>query len=186
MKLGVWPNRRKNWRKNASPPLRGPFRLTCAERYSNGNPHWAMDIAPIPWRYAKLRAVRDGVILACHDGESDNPPRRYSGMPSNWIILGWTNSKGQKRSAFYQHLRKGSVRVKPGQKVKAGVVIAGKQKPFGKWIGRMGTSGNTTGLHLHFSVHKGWINPSQRYNQMYDSNRIWPPSKVWLKPKKKR
>lgn len=175
MRLGLWPNLPRNRRKSASPPVRGPFRLTCAERYSTGNPHWAMDIAPSIWRWAPVRAVRGGVVLDCHDGEPDSPSRRWPGMPSNWVIIGWTNSKGQKRSAYYQHLKRGSVRVKKGQKVKAGQVL-----------GRMGTSGNTTGLHLHFSVHKGWINASQRYTQMTDPSRVWPPSKVWLKPKSKR
>lgn len=63
MRLGLWPNLPRNRRKKASPPVRGPFRLTCAERYSTGNPHWAMDIAPAVWRWAPVRAVRGGVVL---------------------------------------------------------------------------------------------------------------------------
>jgi murein DD-endopeptidase MepM/ murein hydrolase activator NlpD len=175
MRLGLWPNLKRNRRPHASPPVRGPFRLTCAERYSTGKPHWAMDIAPAVWRWAPVRAVRNGVVLDRADGAPDNPPGRYPGMPSNWVIIGWENSKGEKRSAYYQHLKKNSVRVKKGQKVKAGQIL-----------GRMGTSGNTSGLHLHFSVHKGWIDASQRYNQMTDPHRVWPPSKVWLKPKSRR
>ena len=175
VRKGLWPNLKRNWRKKASPPVRGPYRITCAERYSTGNPHWALDIAPAVWRYAPVRAVRDGVILDCNDGEPDNPPRRYVGMPSNWVLLGWTTKEGRKRSAYYQHLKCGSVKVSKGQRVKHGQVL-----------GRMGTSGNTSGLHLHFSVHSGWINASQRYNQMADPNRFWPPTRIWLKPKQSR
>jgi murein DD-endopeptidase MepM/ murein hydrolase activator NlpD len=171
----IWANRKRRWRRHAHAPLKGPFRITAGAYYSTGRPHWAMDIAPILWRYARLYAVRDAVVLDCHDGESDHPPERYSGMPSNWIILGWRTKKGKQRSAFYQHLRKGSVRVRKGQRVKAG-----------QWIARMGTSGNTSGLHLHFSLHRGWITGLSRYSQMTDTGRPWPPSRCWLKPKSRR
>jgi hypothetical protein len=175
LRKGLWPNRKRKWRPSAHAPVKGPFIVSCAEYYSTGKPHWAMDMVPVPWRRARLYAVRNATVLDCHDGEPDNPPRRYPGMASNWIILGWTTKTGKKRSAFYQHLRRGSVKVKKGQKVKAG-----------QWIGNVGTSGNTTGLHLHFSLHNGWIGAATRYSQMTDPRRPWPPSKAWLKPKHRR
>ena len=46
--------------------------------------------------------------------------------------------------AFYAHLQKGSVTVKPGDKVKRGQVI-----------GRLGNSGNTSAPHLHFHIVTG-------------------------------
>lgn len=46
---------------------------------------------------------------------------------------------GDNRHAFYGHLLPGSLRVKPGDRVRRGQVI-----------GRLGNSGNSTGPHLHF------------------------------------
>lgn len=50
----------------------------------------------------------------------------------------------------YYHLREGSVRVKKGQRVKKGDVL-----------GYMGSSGNSTGPHLHFGVMRDsrWVDP---------------------------
>lgn len=43
--------------------------------------------------------------------------------------------------AFYEHLKPGSVKVKPGQRIRKGQVIA-----------QVGFTGQTTGPHLHFHV----------------------------------
>ena len=51
---------------------------------------------------------------------------------------------GQFYTSLYAHLVPNSFQVKPGQKVKAGDVI-----------GKMGTSGMSTGRHLHLEVWKG-------------------------------
>jgi murein DD-endopeptidase MepM/ murein hydrolase activator NlpD len=48
---------------------------------------------------------------------------------------------GGGRYALYAHLRAGSISVKPGQRVKRGLVM-----------GRVGNSGNTLAPHLHFHV----------------------------------
>ena len=47
-------------------------------------------------------------------------------------------------TSLYAHLQKGSFQVKAGDKVKAGQVL-----------GIMGTSGASTGVHLHFEIWKG-------------------------------
>jgi murein DD-endopeptidase MepM/ murein hydrolase activator NlpD len=118
-----------------------------------------------------LLAVRDGIILDCHDGEPDNAPRRYSGMPSNWVILGYRNRLGQKRSVYYQHLKRGSIKVRKGQTVHAGDMIA-----------ESGNSGNSTGPHLHLAAGKYWMTRATRYSYMYSwSMRVYPPSLVWAK-----
>jgi hypothetical protein len=46
--------------------------------------------------------------------------------------------------AFYAHMQKGSVTVKPGDKVKLGQVI-----------GKLGNTGNTSAPHLHFHIMTG-------------------------------
>jgi murein DD-endopeptidase MepM/ murein hydrolase activator NlpD len=54
------------------------------------------------------------------------------------------NINGQFYSSLYAHLVKGSMKVKQGDKVKAGDLL-----------GTMGTSGMSTGVHLHWEIWKG-------------------------------
>jgi murein DD-endopeptidase MepM/ murein hydrolase activator NlpD len=51
---------------------------------------------------------------------------------------------GEWYTSLYAHLVAGSIQVKPGQKVKAGQVL-----------GKMGTTGMSTGVHLHWEIWKG-------------------------------
>jgi murein DD-endopeptidase MepM/ murein hydrolase activator NlpD len=51
---------------------------------------------------------------------------------------------GEYYTSLYAHLEPGSIQVKPGQKVKPGTVL-----------GKMGTSGMSTGIHLHWEIWKG-------------------------------
>jgi murein DD-endopeptidase MepM/ murein hydrolase activator NlpD len=63
------------------------------------------------------------------------PPEKASG---NYVSL----DLGAGRFAFYEHLKQGSVVVRPGDRVKRGQVVA-----------QLGSSGSTsTGPHLHFHV----------------------------------
>jgi murein DD-endopeptidase MepM/ murein hydrolase activator NlpD len=54
--------------------------------------------------------------------------------------------KGQWYTTLYAHMANGSVKVKKGQKVEAG-------QPLGK----MGSTGMSTGKHLHWELHKGRV-----------------------------
>lgn len=67
------------------------------------------------------------------------------------------NIRGQQFESVYAHMRAGSRRVNVGQKVKQGQVI-----------GIMGSTGNSTGQHLHFELHKGrWnINKTNSVNPL--------------------
>ncbi|MGP7816207.1 M23 family metallopeptidase [Niallia sp. 01092] len=60
------------------------------------------------------------------------------------------NINGQVYETVYAHLRKGTRKVNTGQKVKQGQVI-----------GIMGSTGDSTGQHLHFELHKGRWNGSK-------------------------
>lgn len=59
----------------------------------------------------------------------------------------------------YYHMKKGSLKVKNGDKVKQGQVL-----------GYMGATGNVTGAHLHFGIKKNgkWIDPKPYINADYE------------------
>jgi len=108
-------------------------------RYSSGVLHAAHDY-PVDIG-TPARAVRDGVVLAIHDGEKNRvpPDAGFSGAPVNFVLLGITY-KNRPASVLYMHLSPGLL-VKPGQKVKAGHLLA-----------HSGNSGHTTGPHLHIAA----------------------------------
>ena len=103
---------------------------------------------PADWngRGAEVLAVADAVVAAAMDDIPDNPdtpttssspmaPEKASG---NYVTL----DLGRGRFAFYEHLLRGSVSVKAGDRVTSGQVI-----------GRLGNSGSSSiGPHLHFHV----------------------------------
>ena len=88
-------------------------------------------------------AVSDGVISSVADNFSESstvsehpkyPPEKATG---NYVSIKIKNDC----FAFYEHLKAGSLRVKPGQTVKKGDVIA-----------KVGFTGQTSGPHLHFHL----------------------------------
>jgi hypothetical protein len=91
-------------------------------------------------------AVADGSIVHVVDGVPDNVPGSF---PSDTSI---TNADGNSvvqdlgggSFALYAHLQPGSIRVRPGERVRRGQVL-----------GLLGNSGNSDGPHLHFHVMDG-------------------------------
>jgi hypothetical protein len=89
---------------------------------------------------ADVLAVADGTVAAALDDTPDDlpqpvAPERASG---NYVSI----DLGEGRFAFYEHLQQGSIRVKTGERVTKGQVIA-----------RLGSSGSTSiGPHLHFHL----------------------------------
>lgn len=94
---------------------------------------------------AEALAVADATVAAVKDGIPQNIPGANSrAVPitletvgGNYVIL----DLGEGRYAFYAHLQPGSLRVKPGDKVRRGQVL-----------GLVGNSGNSTEPHLHFHI----------------------------------
>jgi hypothetical protein len=91
---------------------------------------------------ADVLAVADGVITDVRDSVAESATLSATKHPlaeasGNYIAL----SLGHDRYAFYEHLQPGSIRVKKGDRVRAGQVIA-----------KLGYSGDSTGPHLHFHV----------------------------------
>lgn len=113
--------------------------MDAQDRWVVGNPDvntsWVFYGRPV-------QAVAAGRVIAAVDrfpNQVPNHPRPVTlrEADGNHVIL----ALGQGRYAFYAHLLPGSVRVRPGQRVRAGQLI-----------GRLGNSGSSTGPHLHFHV----------------------------------
>ena len=88
-------------------------------------------------------AVADGVVAVARDDfkESEtlsgHPDYTYDKATGNYVSI----NIGNGHLVFYEHLKPGSIRVKAGQRVKKGTVIAS-----------LGFTGQTTGPHLHFHI----------------------------------
>jgi murein DD-endopeptidase MepM/ murein hydrolase activator NlpD len=91
-------------------------------------------------------AVAAGRVVAVKDGIVDNRPGHVGAealdlsletIAGNLVVL----DLGNGQFAFYAHLKPGSLKVKPGQRVKRGEVI-----------GLVGNSGSSFEPHLHFEV----------------------------------
>jgi murein DD-endopeptidase MepM/ murein hydrolase activator NlpD len=86
----------------------------------------------------RVVAPAAGVVVEARDGVRDNQPQVEIENPDapagNHVML----ALGPGRHVLLAHLRQGSVRVQPGQRVRAGQVL-----------GRVGNSGNTSEPHLH-------------------------------------
>ena len=97
---------------------------------------------------ADVFAVADAVVADAKDGIPDNNPAsdtkavpiNLETVGGNYLILALRNGI----FAFYAHLKPGSLRVKTGDRVRQGQVIAS-----------LGNSGNSDAPHLHFHVSDG-------------------------------
>jgi hypothetical protein len=97
------------------------------------------------FNYGKpLYAVANGKVVAMRDGLPENSGNDHSvtfkepiDLAGNFIIL----DIGKSRYAFYAHCRTHSIRVKVGDQVREGDVIA-----------LLGNSGNSDAPHLHFQI----------------------------------
>lgn len=95
---------------------------------------------------AEVLAVADGRIVDLKDGIPDNPPGSFAveltleTMSGNYLVL----DMGDGRYADYVHLRPGSLRVRVGERVRRGQVLA-----------EVGNSGDSDAPHLHFQITDG-------------------------------
>ncbi len=92
---------------------------------------------------ADVFAVSDGIVASTRIDFSESqtlaghPDYSADEATGNYIAI----AIGKDQFVFYEHLKPGSIRVEPGQKVKKGDVIAS-----------LGFTGQSTGPHLHFHV----------------------------------
>jgi hypothetical protein len=95
---------------------------------------------------ADVIAVADGVVRDTRDGEQEHKPLSPQSEPTsltadglfgNYVVL----EVAPGVFASYAHLKKGSVKVKPGEHVHRGQLLA-----------QLGQSGNSAAPHLHFQL----------------------------------
>ncbi|MFS8084540.1 MAG: M23 family metallopeptidase [Acidobacteriota bacterium] len=96
---------------------------------------------------APLRAAGNGKIAAIVDDKPDNRsfderelPTRPMVLFGNYLVIDHLNGE----YSLYGHIKQGSARVKPGETVKQGQVIA-----------QMGASGSAMFPHLHYELQTG-------------------------------
>ena len=98
-------------------------------------------------------AAADGVVVDAVDGNPDRSTT-FSGLPANLVII----DHGDGWRTLYLHLRRDSVEVEVGDVVQQGDML-----------GFEGSSGNSTGPHLHFEVqHHGRL-----VETFLDPNAYW-------------
>lgn len=94
----------------------------------------------------KVVAAAAGTVLRVRDGMADISVRDAAApalggrLAGNAVVIG----HGEGWETQYSHLNRGSVRVRPGDKIAAGAVL-----------GVLGMSGNAEFPHLHFEVRRG-------------------------------
>jgi hypothetical protein len=101
------------------------------------------EVASYVYYGEKIYAVADGTVLSARNDEPTQVPGTLAtgisddAAGGNSVVL----DIGGGRYAFYAHMQPGSVRVKVGDRVRAGDAI-----------GLLGNSGKTVGPHLHFHI----------------------------------
>lgn len=121
----------------------------CGQRtydLSSGYNHGGIDIYTWPFgQYlqqediAEIIAVADGVIISKDDGHFDKNCNINSSTPWNAVYVGHDDGT----IVWYGHMKKNSLTSKR----------AGDRITAGEYLGVVGSSGNSTGPHLHLETH---------------------------------
>ncbi len=126
--------------------------------------HDAIDLGPDGFAASDqgigIYAAADGVVSSVHDGEFDRNIGFADPAPAaNYVIV----DHGNGWQTAYLHLRRDSVSVKVGDSVSSG-----------KFLGWMGSSGFSSGAHVHFSLRHG----NHHIETMLDPATFWvtPPA----------
>ena len=149
----------------------------CGSRTYDG--HRGTDIAMFPYRFIKMNnnlvevvAAAAGTILDKADGNTDKNCGSTS-LLANYIVIGHPDGS----RALYFHMKKNSVTVKTiGETVEAG-----------EYLGVVGSSGNSSGPHLHFEVWSGStvgtrIDPFSGTCNSLNSTTWWKNQKPYSEP----
>lgn len=130
----------------------------------NANPERNEDFAAFG---QPILAPAAGKIALIRDGIPDNKPGQINLKPEervgNFVVI----DHGNGEYSLLAHLKNGSVKVRPGELIETGHAVAA-----------CGNSGNSSGPHLHFGLHKaadpdkGMSVPAQFLNYFADGNFI--------------
>jgi murein DD-endopeptidase MepM/ murein hydrolase activator NlpD len=124
--------------------------FNCGNRtydLSSGYNHKGLDIFSFPFAWTKMAtnaveviAAASGTIIYKSDGNADNNCS-FCTTSCDWNAVYIQHSDGS--VAFYGHLKNGSITSK----------TVGQTVSTGEYLGVVGSSGNSTGPHLHFEVY---------------------------------
>ncbi len=125
-----------------------------------GRMHNGIDIANGNCWGDKIIAVADGVVTtysnSCKHNYGKKPVRNCCGSGyGNYITINHGTKNGKTYVAYYAHMA--SIVVSKGQRVKKGQIV-----------GYIGSTGRSTGAHLHFgvAVNGSWVNPMNFYKKV--------------------
>ena len=133
------------------PTSNGLLDFNCGKRTYNG--HRGTDIYTYPFGWAKkdenaveVIAAADGIIVAKFDNYADTSCANCNpNLPTcQWNAV-FVRSNTDGTIVWYGHLKKASLTTK----------AVGEPVAKGEYLGVVGSSGNSTGPHLHFEV---WLN----------------------------
>ncbi|HXG10803.1 MAG TPA: peptidoglycan DD-metalloendopeptidase family protein, partial [Gemmataceae bacterium] len=131
--------------------LGGPYQYDGHTGRDSGPANFARMDAGLP-----IYAAAAGVVTRVEDGHFDRETS-FNPNPPNWVLI----DHGNGWATFYAHFAANTITVKVGDTVAAGQLL-----------GLTGSSGSSTGAHLHFQVmHDGTI-----VEPHYD------PAAYWLNP----
>jgi murein DD-endopeptidase MepM/ murein hydrolase activator NlpD len=120
----------KDW-KVTSPMGNRIHPVTKVKKHHNGTDIWS------PHEPCWIEAPYDGVVTEA----------KKSGAPGggfgNFVMIAH-KINGEQYTTVFAHMQDGSIKVKVGQKIEAGTPL-----------GKMGSTGMSTGKHLHWELHKG-------------------------------
>ena len=141
-KLG---HRRVIYTTNGVEHIPGRFAIDWMKVAPDGTHAKGDEVNPANWYGygADVLAVADATVAVAMDDIPDPPsvePQKVveiQNASGNYIVL----DLGDGKYGFYEHLKSGSIRVRAGDRVRQGQVIA-----------QLGYTGQSTGPHLHFHV----------------------------------
>lgn len=154
-------------------PVNQSKTINVLSHYSGGAPHNGIDIDPSGYVNQTIYAVAKGTVVNTYSSCSCGEPKVGCSCGDTWgnFIVVEHVINGRKYYSRYAHLLYNSLLVKRGDPVNPGDPIA-----------QMGSSGNSTGYHLHLELYSGsneWdrytaASPAQRSFDYY----IYNPSVI--------